>query len=140
MEIFLGIIDVILLAVVVLMNWNKLDSFEKPKRIILILVGTLICFAYTKIIYEISSKGIIYNIAEAKQKIGQMIILTFTQINGIIILPYMFGTINKIKYKELKKNEGNKRMIIIVLLIIVIAIIECKYFNNIQQGILDMMK
>ena len=64
----------------------------------------------------------------------------FTIINGYVILPYIFKKLDQINNDEIEKEKLKKSIIILIIIVVIVGIVEVSYLNNIQQGILVMLK
>lgn len=118
--------------------WYSLGEIEKNKKIAFIIIGSIILFIITFIIFQISKSGIIYEKEETKKDIQNMLVLTFTVVNSLIVLPYIATQLNKVKKKEIKKEKFNRRISIIMFVFIICLILECGYMRDTQQGILKI--
>ena len=63
----------------------------------------------------------------------------FVPINGIIILPLLAKSYNKLKYGNLDKSIFLKRGLLLGIVLIIALIIECMYFKNIQEQVVTML-
>ena len=93
--------------------WNNLGDIEKTTKCICIVGGLILTYILTFIIYSISKIGISYESKEVMKLIQNILMPLFTIINGYVILPYI---------------------------VVIVGIVEVSYLNNIQQGILVMLK
>ena len=136
MPIIIGIL-VLLFLVLIGWSWNSLESIDKKKKIITIVVGVGVVYIFTLIIYAISKNGITYENKEAMKTIQNVFVFLFTTVNGYIILPYIFKKINQIKEQEIEKENFKKSIVIIGIIMIILTIFEINYFSNIQEQIIS---
>lgn len=135
------IIIVIILAifcVLIVGTWHYLESVEKSKKIIFILIGIFVSYLMTIFVFSISKSGIMYPSKEIESMVQNVIVLIFTGLNGILILPYLGRLLDKINEDELTKKQFQKRITILIIAIIVIFILENNYLRGTQAGILDI--
>lgn len=135
------IIIVIILAifcVLIIGTWHYLGSVEKSKKTIFILIGVLVSYLMTLFVFSISKSGITYPSKEIESMVQNIIVLVFTGLNGILILPYLGRLLDKINEDELTKKQFQKRIIILIIAIIVIFVFESNYLRGTQTGILDI--
>ena len=124
---------VVIFIVVAIWTWNNLEDTEKYKKIIFIIVGLIISYIITLIIFSISKNGVQYQNHESEVAVQNMLVVIFTSINSLILLPYYAKTYKKLEKKEIKKYQFQRK-----ILIIVIGIIECGYLKDTQKGILKI--
>ena len=55
-------------------------------------------------------------------------------------LPYIFKKLDQINNDEIEKEKLKKSIIILIIIVVIVGIVEVSYLNNIQQGILVMLK
>lgn len=135
------IIIIIILAifcVLIVGTWHYLGSLEKSKKIIFILIGIFVSYLITIFVFSISKSGITYPSDEIEAMVQNIIVLVFTGLNGILILPYLGRLLDKINEDELTKKQFKKRIAILVVAIIVVFIFESNYLRGTQTGILDI--
>ena len=137
MGLIIDLMILILFVVLILWTWNSTRNFESTfSRVLYITGGILINFLITLIVFNISKSSINYPSIKVLKEIRKIMLLTFVPLNGIITMPFIANIINKIKDGENQK----KRIIIISIISILVIIIEIFYFQNIQIGILKMIK
>lgn len=134
------IIIAVLFLVLIGWCWNSLGSIEKQDKIKYIIVGLILTYIMTIIIYSISKIGINYESKDAMKMIRVIFQLLFTIVNGYILLPYTFKKIEQIKNNTIKEEKIKKSIIILLIIIVLIFIFESMYLGNIQQEILNMKK
>ncbi len=134
------IIIAILFLVLLGWSWNSLGSIDKKEKIKYIIIGLVLTYLLTFIIYAISKIGIQYDNKEAMKMIRTVFVLLFTIVNGYILLPYSFKKIEKIKNEEIEEEKLTRSIIILLIIIVMLLIFESIYLGNLQQGILKMRK
>lgn len=119
-------------------TWHNLGNINKTKKVITIIVSLIIMYIITLIIFNISKTGVNYKNDEEMAAVRNVLVLLFTFINGLIIMPSFAKTVNRINDKEIKKEQASRKFLIALVLFIIVLIIECGYLKNIQNGILDI--
>lgn len=132
------IITIAIYILLILWMWNSLGEIEKTKKIAIILIGTIIIYIITLIIFNISKQGIEYNNIEIEKSVKNILVAIFSGVNSLIILPYIAKLLNKINEGEIEKNELLKKIFIISIMFIICMFLECKYMKSTQTGILKM--
>ena len=134
------IIIFILLLVLLSWSWHSLGDIEKKTKVAIIVGGLVIVYLITFVIFSISKIGIDYQNKDAMKLIQTIFVMLFTIVNGYIILPYVFKKLNQINNEEIEKEKIIRSLIILAIIFIIIAIFEVSYLENMQNGILEMMK
>ena len=110
--------------------WKNLGNIEKNKKIIFIAIGVVAVYLITLLIFSISKNGVIYKTIEIQKIVRNVLVLIFSSLNSIIILPYLANLVEKIYEDEIEKQEFSKKIIIFLVILIICAIIETKYLKN----------
>ncbi len=136
------IFTIILVITIILIAWmwTSLGSIEKTTKIACIILGLIIVYIMTFIIYNISKIGITYEDKEVMKTIRKVFVLLFTIINSYIILPYTFRKLDQINNEEIEKEKLTKSITILLGMVAILAICEGIYLSNIQQGTLNLIK
>ena len=134
------IISIIIAIYVLLIAWvwNNLGTIDKSKKILILLIGTLMVYLITLIIFNISKNGINYEQKIMEKDIRRILVTMFTGLNSLIILPFVSKILERMLENEIEQKEVSKKLSIIVIIFIICMFFECGYMKNIQQGILDM--
>ena len=136
MPIILLFILILNIVSIVLMYYSLRDLGKKEK-LIYIVVGTAVMYIITSIVYWFSTRGI--EVTEVSERGKDLITFLFVPINGIIILPLLAKSYSKLKYGNLDKSVFLKRGIVLAVILLIVLIIECIYFKNIQQEVVNML-
>ena len=136
MPIILLFILILNIVSIVLMYYS-LGDLGKKEKLIYIVVGTAVMYIITSIVYWFSTRGI--EVTEVSERGKDLITFLFVPINGIIILPLLAKSYSKLKYGNLDKSEFLKRGIVLAVILLIVLIIECMYFKNIQQQVVNML-
>lgn len=136
MPIILLFILILNIVSIVLMYYS-LGDLGKKEKLIYIVVGTAVMYIITSIVYWFSTRGI--EVTEVSERGKDLITFLFVPINGIIILPLLAKSYSKLKYGNLDKNVFLKRGIVLAVILLIVLIIECIYFKNIQQEVVNML-
>ena len=132
------IVAIIIYAILITWCWHNLGRIENSKKIIYILVGMIIIFINTNIVYSISKVNIQYPEQQMESTIQNMLVLVFTALNGLIVMPYIAKQLDKIHEKEIEKEKFTKKMLLLVIIFILCLILESGYLKDTQVGILDI--
>lgn len=135
----IGILLFILLLniVSIVLMYYCLGDIDKKEKLIFIAAGTAIMYVLTSFIYWISTKSI--EITQVSEQSKNLITFLFVPINGILILPLFAKSYTKYKYGSLNKTVFTRRGIVLGVVLLIILIIECIYFKNIQEQIVNMI-
>lgn len=131
----------IIIAIYILLiawTWNNLDEIEKTKKILVIVIGTLITYIITLLLFYLSKNGIEYKEIVIEEKIRNVLVVIFTGVNSIIVLPYVAKLIGQIHEGEIEQKRFLKRLFIIMVIFLICMFWECGYMHDIQQGIVRM--
>ena len=131
-------IALIIYFVLIAWTWQSLGFIEKNKKVVFIIVGIIIMYAITWIIYQITKVGVEYPNEEMKNSIQNILVAIFTGINGMIIMPQIGKMLDKINEDEMKKQEFTKKLIILMIVFVISIIIEIGYMKDTQQGIVKI--
>ena len=140
MIIIISIITIILFAVLGVYTWQRLGNIEKKTKIIYIVLGLLIVAFITLILFNISSTNIDYEKIEMKNDIRKMLVLIFTPVNALFLMPSFAKILNEIKNDEIEKEKLKFRILKILIVFLIVLIIEYNYLVNTQIGILEIYK
>ena len=133
---FIIIVTIIIYGLAIIWTWNSLGEIEKPKKIAVIVIGVLITYIITTIVFAISKNGIDYQSIMGENEIKMAITAIFTGLNLLILLPYISKQLNKIHEGEIEQKEFLRKMAILAIIFIICMWIECGYVKNTQAGIL----
>lgn len=136
--IFIIMVAAIIYFVLIAWTWHSLGFIEKNKKVAFILIGCLIMFIVTFIIYQIAKVGVEYANKEMQKSIQNVLVAIFTGVNGIIVLPQIGKMLDKINEDEMKKEELTKKIVILMIVFVICMIIETGYMKDTQQGILKI--
>lgn len=116
--------------------WHCLANVDKKQKILFIIIGLILVFVCTFIVFQISKSGVVYENKAVEKDIRNMIVSIFTAANSLILLPYVARQVNKIKVNEIEKEKFKNKMLLIISVFIICLILECGYMKDIQSGIL----
>lgn len=134
------ILTIMLVMFLVLIGWmwTSLGGIEKKTKIICMIIGLVVTYVLTFVIYNVSKIGIEYESKEVMQQIRNIFVLLFTIVNGYILLPYVFRKLEQINNDNLPKDKLTKSIVILLIMIVVLFIFESIYLGNRQEAILKM--
>ena len=138
MTAFMIIVVIALFMVLLGFTWYRLEAYEGMEKVIICVVGILLCWGITTILFSISSNGMNYINDEVENEISKILVLVFTPINGIVFMPYVAQIMSKVKFDEINKQEAIKKILILCVILLAIFFLEIKYLENIQLGILNV--
>lgn len=128
----------ILNIVSIVLMYYCLGDLEKKEKLIFISAGIAIMYVITSIVYWISTIGI--DINEVSETGKNLIIFLFVPVNSLIILPLLAKSYTKLKFGSLEKRIFLKRGIVLSILLIIAIVLECIYFKNIQEEVVNIIK
>ncbi len=132
--IFIVITAIIVYFVCIAWTWHSLGEIEQKKKVIFIFIGIILIYGITWFICPKS--GIDYQKVEMKKQIQNILVLIFTGINAIIVMPQIGKLLEKIKENEIEKEKLKKRIILLIILFILCIFFERGYMKDTQEGIL----
>ena len=133
--IIIFIISIAILLIMIELTWKNLSELSKTQKIVFIVIGTLITCLITLIIFNISKSNIVYETKDMMVDIRNAILSIFTALNCVVFIPKVATIYKKIKNGEI---ENFKSIIMTVVIFVLIIILECNYFKEIQEGILQI--
>ena len=128
---------IILNIVSIVLMYYCLGDLSKKEKLIFIAAGTAIMYVLTSFVYWISTKDI--PISSVSERGKNLITFLFVPINGILTLPLFARSYFNYKIGRIDQAVLRNRGIVILIILIVILIIECTYFKNIQQQVVDLI-
>lgn len=137
----MSLIIIIIIAIYFILiawTWQILGNVEKTKKVAVIIIGILIMYIVTLIVFNISKVGLNYENTNAQADVRNVLVAVFTGINGIIVIPQLAKVIEKISEDEIDKKTASRKFLIIAIIFIVCVIIECGYMKDIQKGIINI--
>lgn len=136
--IFIIMIALVIYFVLIAWTWHSLGFIEKNKKVTFILIGIILMYLITLIIFQITKSGIQYPNIEMQKKVQNVLVSIFAGINGIIVMPQIGKLLEKIKEDEIKREELTKKLVILLVLFGICVLIEVGYLKDTQQGILKI--
>jgi len=136
---FIVIFNIILyMLLFVWINKNMYAINSKPK--VIYMVGMLIIiFLLTYILYNLGGNPIGKELGKLANTFNRTMIVIFTGINGLVIMPYIGLVLNKYKEKIIDDSGFKKRIIIIGVIFVVFLIFEFNYMKDMQTNMLEMI-
>jgi len=133
---FIIIAEIIIYFILISWTWKSLGFIETPKKIIYIFVGAIIMYIITSILFNLSKTGIQYPTAEIQGNVKNVLVIIFTGLNGIIVMPQIGKILDKINEDEIDKKQLQKRLLILCVIFIICLFVESGYMKDTQEGIL----
>ena len=135
---FIIVVVIALFIVSVGFTWYRLEAYEGIEKVVIAAIGVIICWVVTSVLFDIAAKGIKFPSIEAKEEMSRILVLIFTPINMLILMPYTAKQMSKLKFEEIGTSELVKNLLIFAVIIIVLFFFELKYLNYIQEGIINI--
>ena len=131
------IVTIFIFVISAIWIWNNLGSMEKNKKIGFIAIGFVVMYIITLLIFLTTKGAINYPNAEI-ENVRNTLVMIFTGLNSLIILPYLAKLLGKTIESEIEKEEITKKVIIILIVFLVAIFMEASYLKSTQQGILNI--
>ena len=136
------ILIIVIIAVIYMLliawTWHSLGEIEKSKKVMVIGIGILIIYFMTLFIFLISKQGIVYENVEMSKAVRNVLVIMFTSVNGLIVLPFLARQLDKIHEGEMEKTKFSKITLILLIIFIICLGIEYGYMKSTQQVILNI--
>ena len=132
------VVTIIVYMILLGWTWSTLGDLDRIRKIIIIFFEVLIMYVITLIIFGISENGLVYTSKNAQNDIRNVMVIIFTGINSLIVIPYINKQIIKLKEKEIEKENLIKKSIILCVIFVIFLVIECGYMKDTQKGIIKM--
>ncbi len=133
------IIGVILIFVIsIVWTWHNLGNIEKPRKVAFIIIGLLITYLVTMLLYNLSNPDITYPSEEIQKTVANTLIFVFTGLNALIFLPLIANVLDKILEEEIEKTQAKRRIIIILVIFVICIFVEKGYLESTQEGIMNI--
>ena len=136
----LVIFIIVLFAVLIVWTWNNLYALSTKFKTLYEIIFILIMMIITLIIFYISKGSISYPNNDMIGYVRNELVLLFSPINGMVLMPYIAKKLSGIKEKNTDEEKTKRGIIIMLVIFVVILIIECIYLKKIQIGILKMLE
>ena len=135
---FVIILFILILNIVsILLMYRSLNDRTPKEKLIYIAMGIAIMYILTSIVYWISTRNI--EMTQVSDLGKDLIIFLFVPINGIIVLPLFARSYCKFKDGGFNGTVLRNRGIVLGVILLVLLIIECAYFENIQNQVVKMI-
>ena len=135
---FIFIMTAVIYILAIAWTWHNLGEIGKIKKVVFIIIGTFILYLITMLLFNFSQNGISYEQEEMKNEVRNIVVLLFTGINGVLILPNIARLYEKVQAGEMEKERLIKRIIIYIVIWVICMWIEVNYMTSIQEGILQV--
>lgn len=135
------LIIIIIMAVYLVLiawTWYSLENIEKTKKIAVIAIGVFLTYIITLIIFSISKAGIDYGNIPNQSTMKNILVILFTGINGIVLLPYVAKILGKINENEIEKDVVKRKIVILIIVFIICMFFECGYLKDTQKGMINI--
>ena len=136
--IFIIMTAIIIYVILIAWTWQSLGFVKKSKKIAFIIIGLVVMYIITSIAFQIAQSGITYENTEMKKSVKNILVAIFAGLNGLIAMPQIGKTIDKVKEDEIEKKAVKKRMLLLGIVFVVCLIIEVGYMKDTQIGILKV--
>ena len=134
---FLMLFILLLNIVAIVLTYYCLEDADKKDKVIFIAIGIAVMYMLTSLIYWISSRGI--EVKEISETGKNLLTFLFVPINGILVLPILAKSYRRYKTGRINGNHLRNRAILLGILLLIVLIVECIYFKDIQNGVINML-
>ncbi len=135
---FIIIVAIAIYLILMAWTWHSLGFLEKPKKVAFIIIGIILMYLLTLIIFQMAKGGIVYENEQIRKSIQNILVAIFTGINGMIVMPQIGKILDKINEDELEQSQWKKRIILLIIVVILCIIFEVGYMKDTQKGILNI--
>lgn len=129
---------VIIYLILIAWTWQSLGSIEKIKKPIFIVIGIILMYLITLIVFRMAKGNINEPNIEIQNMIKNVIVGICTGINGMIVMPQVGKIIDQINENQIEKEKLIKKIVIFVFAFIICLIFESGYMKDTQEGILKV--
>lgn len=133
---FIIIVAIIIYFILIAWTWKSLGGVEKNKKVIYMLIGIIIMYLVTLIVFGIAKTGITYESNDMQNSVQNVLVIIFAGINGIIVMPQIGKILDKINEGEIETFQIMRKIVILLLIFIICLILEIGYMKDTQEGIL----
>lgn len=130
------VIAFIIFIIACIAIYHNTNSYEPSKRIIYIIIGTIIMYLLTSILCSINTKGLEVKNEAALNDTVSVIKYIFTPINSMIVLSFLGNIFGKLKEQVIDGTKAGKSIIILLIAFFVIIIFETSYIGSFINGLL----
>lgn len=135
---FVILLFIIILNIVsIILMYYCLSDLGKKEKLIFIAAGTAIMYLLTSFVYWLSTKDI--EITSVSERGKDLITFLFVPINAILTLPLLAKSYFKYKIGGIDMPILRNRTVVILIILVILLVIECTYFKNIQQQVVDLL-
>ena len=132
------IVAILIFIIGIVWIWHNLGNIERSKKIAFIIIGLVVTYLITLLIYSFSNPDIVYPSQEIEKYVSNTLVMVFTGLNSLILLPFIANLFDKIHEEEIDKKQLKKRLIIILIIFVVCIFIEKGYLKDTQEGIINI--
>ena len=129
---------IIIYFILIAWTWQSLGSVEKTKKIVFILVGIVLMYLVTLVVFRTTKGDIDEQDIEIQSSIQNMIVAIGTGINGVIVMPQIGKILDQINENQIENGQLIKKCLILIVVFIICLIFESGYMKDTQQGILKV--
>ncbi len=130
---------IITFFILILWTYRSLGNMEISKKVSWIIIQLLVVFLATYITYGISKHTIEYPNDEIMAYVRNILVLLFTGINGLFVMPFLSRGIEALYQENIVKQQLVMRAVLCIAVLIILLILECGYMTTTQNGILKVM-
>ena len=106
---FIFIMVIMIYFILIAWTWQSLSFTENFKKVAYLVIGFIIIYIITFIVFQISKSQIQYQNAQMQSDVQNILVLLFTGINGIIVMPQIGKILDKLNGDE---KEGRNKEIV----------------------------
>ena len=119
-------------------TWHNLGGIENIKKVVTIAICFLVIFGITFVVFNISKTDIAYDKEEGMQAVRIVLVVLFSLINGIIVMPFFSKILCKISEDDINMQSARKAFIFLLVMFSLFLVFESGYMKNVQEGIINI--
>lgn len=121
-------------AIAVGIIYQMIKKLPKKEILIFIAISFASMYIAVSVIYWLSGFGIEKEIQEG---IRNVVTYLFVPINVILFIPYLASQYSKLRQKQIKKGQLQKKVIGMGILLILVLTLEYFCFHNLQKYVMN---
>jgi len=138
--VYIVLFNIILYLLVLIWAYKSMYVLELKTKLIYIISSIILIYIITNILYNIGGNPIGKEFGEAAITFNRTMIILFTGINSLILVPQIGRVLNKYKEEEIDIVKLKKNIIIIIIIFIVFMILEFNYIKDMQTSMLMLIR
>ena len=111
---------IVIFFVFISWTWHNLGSIDRTRKVLILIISLIVLFIITFILFNISKQDVSYNNEQEMTDVRNVLVVLFTFINALIVMPIVAKTISKLRENEITIEQAKKRFIVILIVLIYI--------------------